>query len=510
MKSKPAQSIPVLPALVILLFAAITLFHLASAASGYPHFRDQHLGAALNFTRDGIDILRPVIPGFNASRSGTPQEPAIWQALASVVIRGMNGNWVGGNVLSLLCFAFGLWPLWKIASAYLGPRAAWWSLAAFLSQPLIVVTAGQASSDGLSLVFAIWFFFAAMMLVQTGRWRWFLPAVFFGSLAATAKLPLFMAAGLGSGLMLLVEQRHHPVRWLQLLLTGVVCAGIFFWWNRLATSVLLSAEYPHVKLWLADNPAMWRWYFGDWAFRLNPANWVKGGWAALNCLFGSFALAGLFVLGICQRRLQPAVYWLAGGIVTMMIFSHLVLVHRHYFVLFSPAVALLVGAALARIEETCLSAAAWSRYVCVPALGGVLLLGAVQGLIGMEVMLNYDPYGKRVAGIIRSHVGEEEKVLIQGGGWGGQLLMLSDRDGLTIFADDTLTDPAKVTDLRRRGYTKLVMVSESPLLWALKKTNPGAGALERESYRQHWAPEIDRWPTDYADEDLLIKRLPDL
>ena len=87
------------------------------------------------------------------------------------------------------------------------------------------------------------------------------------------------------------------------------------------------------------------------------------------------------------------------------------------------------------------------------------------------------------------------------------MLLLSGRDGLSIFADSTVTDPKKVQDLQQRGYTKLVMLSESPLLWALKKTNPGSGALERETYRCNWAEALDQWPTEYQDEDLLIKRL---
>ena len=380
-------------------------------------------------------------------------------------------------------------------------------LTAFLTQPLIFLVAGQASADGLSLAFAIWFFYAALKLVRSGRWWWFPLAIFCGTLVATAKLPLFMAAGAGAGMVLLIEHRQSPVRWIQLVLTGVICAAIFFWWNRLTTGVLLAAEYPHVKLWLSDNPAMWRWYFGDWPFRLNPMNWIKGGWAALNCLFGSFALAGLFLLGLFQKGLRPALCWLAGAILTTLVFSHLVLVHRHYYILFSPAVALLVGAALASIEEKILTSAAWVRIACAPLLVAVLLLGAVQGLIGMEVVLNYDPYYKRMAGIIQNHVGPDEKILIQGGGWGGQMLLLSGRDGLSIFADSTVTDPKKVQDLQQRGYTKLVMLSESPLLWALKKTNPGSGALERETYRCNWAEALDQWPTEYQDEDLLIKRL---
>ncbi|MBE2205748.1 MAG: glycosyltransferase family 39 protein [Chthoniobacterales bacterium] len=502
------MSVLLLPVLTISLCALVVGFHLASAIGGYPHYRDQHLGAAINYARDGVDFLRPIIPGFDANHVGTPQEPPLWQALAALGIRVLHGNWVAGNIVSLLLFASGLWPLWKIAADSLGPRGAWWTLIAFLTQPLIFLVAGQASVDGLSLVFAIWFYYATLMMIRGGSWSWLPLVVVAGILSSTTKLPLFMAAGAGAGFLLLAEYRNRPARWIQLVIAGLVCAGVFFWWNRLTTNILVTAEYPQVKLWLKDNPAMWRWYFGDWAFRLNPANWIKGGWSALNCLFGSFALVGFFVLGLLRGSLRPVLCWLAGTLLTLMIFSHLVLVHRHYYILFSPVIALLVGSALLVVEEKLRATAFPIRLLTAPLLAGVLLLGTVQGLIGMEVVLNYDPFYKRMANLIREHVGENEKILIQGGGW-GQMLMLSDREGLAIFADATLTQPGTVDDLRKRGFTKLVMLSESPLLWALKKTNPGAGALERESYRDHWTDVIDPWPIEYQDADLLIKRLPE-
>src|SRR5882762_8737846 len=97
--------------IAVLTYALIALFHLASAKAGYSHYRDIHLGTAIEYAKGKIDILRPVIVGFNATGTPTPQEFPIWQALAAAMFRCF-GLWFGwANLLSLILFATGLWPL---------------------------------------------------------------------------------------------------------------------------------------------------------------------------------------------------------------------------------------------------------------------------------------------------------------------------------------------------------------------------------------------------------------
>ena len=59
-----------------------------------------------------------------------------------------------------------------------------------------------------------------------------------------------------------------------------------------------------------------------------------------------------------------------------------------------------------------------------------------------------------------------------------------------------------------KGYTKLVMVSESPLLAAIKGTTRPAEAGNRESYRKLTTPGIEKFPTVLMNDDILIKILP--
>ena len=110
---------------------------------------------------------------------------------------------------------------------------------------------------------------------------------------------------------------------------------------------LARAEFLFVDVRLS-NPAMHRWYFGDWGYRLNPVNWAKGGWTGLNSLFGSFALAGFFLWGLCVVKARLGWILLAGNVVAALVFSHLVLAHQHYYLMFAPAVAVLGAARSAR------------------------------------------------------------------------------------------------------------------------------------------------------------------
>lgn len=55
----------------LFLLAALWAYALGWALSGYPIYRDQHIGTAIEYAHNGIDLLRPVIVGFNANGSGS-------------------------------------------------------------------------------------------------------------------------------------------------------------------------------------------------------------------------------------------------------------------------------------------------------------------------------------------------------------------------------------------------------------------------------------------------------
>ncbi len=490
-------------------FAAIAcLFHLASARAGHPLYRDQHLGTAVYYAQTKIDLLRPIIVGFNATQTPTPQELPVWQAASAFAFK-LLGFWYGwANVTSLVLFFTCLWPLYQVARDYLGPRCAAWTLVFFLAQPIVFFFSGVGGTDGFSLASTVWFFYFASKLLQRPNALWWVLAFLSGAISATSKMPFFLAASFAAFFLLLRFHRQSLRRWLLLGTVGAATGLAFLAWTRHTNSCLAQAEFPLVDLRLS-NPDMVFWYFGDWHYRLSPAIWGKAGWRILNCCFGSLALVGLAGYALFfSRRQGVARYWLVGSALAVMIFTHLVLHHRHYYLMFSPAIAMLCAQAVVDFEDCVVQHFPARRYLWVGAVTILLSLSLVQGLLGMKIVEEYDPYPLRIAALIQKHTNESDRLLMENGGWGGLQFLLTNRKGLSIWDTKFLENPANLARIRELGYNKLVLISESPLLLADQVTDPGQAGMVRETYDAKLTHIADDWKTVFRNEDLIIKEIP--
>jgi hypothetical protein len=97
--------------------------------------------------------------------------------------------------------------------------------------------------------------------------------------------------------------------------------------------------------------------------------------------------------------------------------------------MFSPAVALAMGAGWMWVIKKC-----FKREEQVTAVGGAGLIlitfaALFQGLIGMKVVQQFDPYPKRIAKLVQDHTKKEDRLFIIGGGWGGDVLLRAKRQG---------------------------------------------------------------------------------
>jgi hypothetical protein len=495
-------------ALFITMGFGIVAFHLIYAATAFSFYRDQHLGTALVYARDGIDLLRPVIVGFNANNAPTPQEFPLWQAAASLPLRWF-GEWFGwANIVSLLFFATALYPVFKLGEPLGGRNTAWWAVALLLAQPLIWVQAGQAGTDGLSFAAATWFFYCGYRALEKRRWWWTAATALTGALAATQKLPFMMAAGIALGLLLLLRHRRELSAWIAMGVSSIFTAVVFLVWTKYTDACLALAEYPFVDLRVSHNPDMVFWYFGDWPYRLNPANWIRGGWRATNALFGSFILLAVpfLVIGLRRARMEP-VALLVGAAGVTLVFSQLVLQHQNYFLMYSLPLALLLAPTVAAAWDALSTKWHSPPHLLIALLVAALLASTLQGLIGMEAV-QADPYPGNIAKKLQAHTSEEDKLLIVEGGWGGNLLFLSHRQGLSIWTAAMFEEGETLRRLKELGYNKLVLVSDSPLMTALQVTNPGNANYQRRTYDRALTDESRSWHTTYQDENLLIKELP--
>ena len=482
------------------------LFHLGSAAAGRSMYRDQHIGAALEYAKGSINLLKPVIVGFNLNGAPTPLELPVWQATAALAFK-VFGTWFGwANLVSLLFLFSALYPLFKVAERFGAAGCGWWAVLLFLAQPSVVIDAGAASPDGEALAAAVWFMFFASRLWEEPRFKWGLLTALAGALAAVSKLPFFMAAGLGCLFMTAAHYRRQWRVWVGLGAPALAIGAAFFAWTVYTERAYRAAELPLVDLRLGGSEAG-SWYFGGLKYRLSLTAWAGGGYHMLVYQFGSWALAGVFLLGLGRPASRLGRWWVLGGVATCLLFFHLVFHHGHYWVMFAPAIAL-VCAPVAVAVEAALAALGPGRLAagrCV--LAGALALSTVQGCLGMNCAMNFDSYPYEMANVIRRHTSPGDKLLIEGGGWGGKLLILSNRKGLSVWDTRLLEDQQTRARLRALGFTKLVMVSETPMLTAIRRSrNPNP--VPRQTYRPAMTPVVANWPTVIQNEDILIKDWP--
>jgi hypothetical protein len=502
------------------LFTLIVVFHLGSALSGKSLFRAIHLGTALEFGRRGVDLAHPKIVGFNATDTATAEELPLWQAMAGLVFKATGALWYGwANLVSLMVFATGLWPFFQLARVYTSERVAWWAVAFLLAEPLIVLMAGFGSTDGFCLTVNLWFLWFADRMIRSNRLVWWLPAAAFAAISAVSKAPFFMAAGLCSISLLLLNGVRDARRWLLLAGTGLAAMAAFLAWTHHTDALASQAVYPYYELRLSRSPQIFYWYFGDLHTRLNPRLWLAGSWRFLHATVGALPLTVLLLAGLAGPGNRLAKLWLLGTLATTLVFTHVILIHWHYYLMCCPGVALLCGATLSKWDELWAQATP-QRWLRIGLVGIALALSAVDGVITTKVSIYFDSFPREMADLIGRHTKPSDKLVVYGGDWGGEELFRSGRSGFYVYGlhdapgvptmrglTELLGTEADLARLKGLGYNKLVLISESPVRFAVVAGNPGS-RRKRFYYPETISPAVDAWPTLYRSEDLLIKEIP--
>ena len=411
LQSEETSPLPLL-ALVVVLWGLIVVFHLGSALAGRSLFRPAHLGTALQYAQGSTDLLRPVIVGFSANGAPTALEFPLWQAAAGLVFKVTRSMWYGwANLVSLVLFCTSLWPFFRLAKSMGGERAAWWSLVFFLAEPLIIVMAGEATTDGFCLTVTIWFVFFADKMIRAGGFRWWIPSATFAALAAVSKAPFFMAAGLYTLFLLIIVAGWQWRSWILLASVGCVAAVFLAIWTHHTDRLSAQAEFPYMELRLSHSPAIVYWWFGDLHYRLSPGPWIKGAWRFLHATIGTLALSPLLIAGLLRRENSLARFWLLATFLVTLTFTHVVLIHWHYYLMCCPAVAILCGTTLSRCEELWIQTALWKPAFI--GLAGLLLMGsALDGLITMKIAADYDQFPQQMSSIIREHTSRDDKLVV--------------------------------------------------------------------------------------------------
>lgn len=485
------------------ILALLWFYAMAWALSGNMLYRAQHFGAALIYYNQGIDLLRPVIPGFNATGTGTPQEFPFWQAAAACALKLTGGWWPAVTVITLGIFSACCLAWWRLGNTLDDVRSGGLVLAMLLFQPLVFHHAGLASVDGFSLAMMLLFVWQAENLRRRPTIANVFLCCLFTTLLALTKLPFLLAAAIGACWVLLWSKQGLR-SWVQLAACGAVAAIIFYFWNRWCEQEILSAEFRYRQLMLKEVP---HWFFGTLSMRLDPMVYIKGGWRSLNALWGSFFLVGLTIYGIYRAPKSLGVGLLLGALATTMVFFNLVLVHRHYYLMFAPAIALINAAAVRDLFDRIPWRSSFQKLFGLGAMGVLFLLALGQGLLGIEVILCADPYWKRVGINLAEYVSPHEKVVIVNGGWGAPYVV-SGRTYLSVDDTRLATNPETRKRLLELGFTKIAFLGESELLHSLQITNPGQTNKKRLFPQALVCEETASWPVIFESDELIIKEIP--
>ena len=492
-------------ATALVMLAVLWLYAIGWALIGHPIYRDQHMGAAIEYASKGIDLLRPIIVGFNATGTGTPQELPLWQAAASVGLNLFGGWWGGATIASLLLFTIFLPCFYQTAKWENDVCFAWFAVALLLAQPIVFHLAGGAQTDGFSLALLLGFVWSTEWLRRERGVGTYLVCALLASLLAVTKFPYLLTGGFAATLMLF-WQRAPLKSWLLLAGAAVVAAAAFLPWNSWCNAEIGRALFKYRPLTISENP---EWFFGSLGYRLDPTNYVKAGWRALSCLWGSFVLIGLTLYGLWLRPKSLGASLLVGALATTLIFTKLVLIHRHYYLMFSPAIALLNTYAMFDLRQRLLNLSATQSVLASAGVLAVLTLSLLQGLMQIEALnLTADPYMRELAKKVAEHTAPDEKIVVINGGWGGDLLILSGRRGLSADTPDIVKVRHQGHDLQSMGYSKVVIASESPLLYAAQVTNPGSGNRQRVLWESFATEASSMWEDVYCSQDMVIKKLP--
>ena len=179
----------------VFLLIALWIYALAWAWSGYPIYRDLHIGAALEYARTALISCVPSLSASMRTEAARRKSCQLWQAAASVGLNLFGGWWGGATLASLLLFTIFLPCFYQTAKWETDASFAWFAVALLLAQPIVFHLAGGAQTEGFSLALLLGFVWSAEWLRrEPGAPSWMACALL-ASLLAVTKFPYLMTGG---------------------------------------------------------------------------------------------------------------------------------------------------------------------------------------------------------------------------------------------------------------------------------------------------------------------------
>ena len=155
------------------------------------------------------------------------------------------------------------------------------------------------------------------------------------------------------------------------------------------------------------------------------------------------------------------------------------LIHGHYYLIFSTAIAMLNTYTIGELWQRTRSLSAGKIWIACVGLLAVLALSLTHGIMQIEA-LTPEPFMRRMAKIIQDYTPEGDKLLAANRGWGSDLHIHAGREGLSVDSTVIGETSDSLAELKKLGFTHFVALSELPLPHAQQITNPGSTDREIE------------------------------
>jgi hypothetical protein len=303
---------------------------------------------SLDFFRRGIDLLHPAVCWLGAHRTLIFEFP-LPEAMSALLYRAFGANPLWDRVVALAFFVVADVYLFAIARRVAGPRVAWLAALGYLAVPLGQYYSRAPQVDFAAAAFMHALLFHAMVAFESGAVAHLVLAAAAGTVGVMIKMP-YLIPVLGP---LALAMLAIPT--LATLIRGAMALGVpavaFMMWRRHVDAVNATApDWNFLPGYYKEVNPLW-WYIGSWSQRLDPRSWSK---LVRRLVLEIATLPGivLAVVGWLGRtpsrihRPSPALFalaWLAAGMVYLLVFFPLNVIHSYYQVPFLAPVALSIA-----------------------------------------------------------------------------------------------------------------------------------------------------------------------
>ncbi|MBL7200996.1 MAG: glycosyltransferase family 39 protein [Anaerolineae bacterium] len=286
---------------------------------------------ALDFYRDGFDLLRPQVC-WSGQYSALALEFPLHEALIALLYRLFGVDHLWARLVTLVFFAGSLVYLYRIVALTASRRLAWLTSLVYAALPLSLFYSRAIHIDFGAVFFAHAMLYHFMRGYERGRPAHIVLGAAMGSLGFAAKAPylFYLYAPLGVYLLHHRPWRKRSPAWL-LALAVPVLAFLLWRWNV----GQVNGARPDLGIYPTFVDRL-EWYFGTLNQRLEPGNWLI---LLQRLIFDVANPIGTLLLAwgvwgwFRSRNPSPRMFyesWALGAAAYVLIFFNLNWAHSYY------------------------------------------------------------------------------------------------------------------------------------------------------------------------------------